>query len=191
MSEIPAQWFGNARPLPLDKNRRVDFSLDVKEAAEAQTCPYDTVHGERFMGRLFDQVPMPDGGRIIHLIRWGDNDPDLPPHVVNRNVFRLDHENNVIWQVHREDTRREFKNDPVEDEFESESNLPPDPFIGMSKLFFVRRPLQNKGPFHPKFEEVKFDTYAPGRLLWLTTHYWAYDLDPKTGMAVCTGEPVR
>lgn len=70
MKDLLRQWFGNARPLPLDKDGRVDFSLKVEGAAQPTACPYDPAQGERFMGRLFDQAPMPDSGRMIHLIRW-------------------------------------------------------------------------------------------------------------------------
>lgn len=145
------------------------------------------------MGCLFDQVPMPDGGRIIHLIRWDDNNPDLPLQVANHNVFRLDRDNKVIWQVHRKGHRDEksAERDLVEDSVGSKQNLSADPFIGMSKYFFMRRALTSEGPFQPRFQEIKFATYAPGRLLWLTTHYWTYDLNPRTGMATFTGEPVR
>ncbi len=30
MSELPRKWFSNSRPLPLDTNGKVDFSLEKK-----------------------------------------------------------------------------------------------------------------------------------------------------------------
>lgn len=66
-----------------------------------------------------------------------------------------------------------------------------DPIIDMGRLFFERRPLPYKGPFHPKYEDVYFDTYAAGRLLGCRTNWWAYHLDPETGIATCTGAQVK
>lgn len=193
MSDVPRQWFSNGRGLPLDKNGRVDFSLETTAVAEPEVCRYDPVHGERFMGRLFDQLPMPDGGRIIQLIRWDTTDPDLPLQVANHNVFRLDREGKVIWQVRREE--RGFVNWEAchQQAKEADPNCEghQDPFTNMSEYFFVRRPLPYKGPFHPKLEQINFTEYAPGRLVRLNTHWWGYDLNPETGVATCTGEQVR
>jgi len=193
MKEVKRSWFSNPRPLPLDGSGRVDFSLDHKVSQDEIMPEFDPLRDERFMGRLFDSVPMPDGGKIILLIRWNNSDPDLPLQITNHNVFRLDSQNNVIWQVRREENgfvNWEYRNiHAKEDDPLSEGYA--DPFFAMSEKFFEKEEILNKGPFHPKFKKVNFDDYKPGRLLWLVTATWAYDLNPETGVATCRGEQVK
>lgn len=193
MKEFQRKYFCNPRPLPLDRDGRVDFSLDQWGNQDEPIIAVDPLRDERFMGRLFNSVSMSDGERVIILIRWDDTDRDLSLQITNYNVFRIDSQNNIIWQVRREEdgfvnwesrNLHAKENDPT-----CEGYL--DPFLAMSEKFFVREEVLSKGPFHPKFKEVYFDEYRPGRLLWLITGRWAYDLDPETGIATCTGEQVK
>lgn len=150
--------------------------------------------GERFPAlniKIYQEIPMPDGSRIVLADPIHHYWHDL--YLANHDVFRIDRNGEVIWQVHREESKFvnwESRNQHAKrDDPDCEGYL--DPFTAMSTKFFERRPLPDKGPFHPKFEEVSFDEYAPGRLLWLITQWWAYDLDPETGIATCIGEQVK
>ncbi len=186
---LSKKWFSNPRPLPLDTNGKVDFSVE-SEAEESDVSDFRPEDQERFMGRMFDQIRMPDGGRIVCLYRWNDDDPDLPLQTENHNIFRLDSKNKIIWQLTRvedgyvnwESRNRHAK----EDDPNCEGYL--DPFLSMGTQFFEQHPLPDKGPFHPKFEILLFGEYKPGRLLGASTNRWGYDIDPETGVATCTGE---
>ena len=147
--------------------------------------------------QIYCEIGMPDGGVIVHADPKEDHWRSVE--LANHNVFRLDAHNQVIWQVRREETgyvnwearHRHAK----EDDPNCEGYY--DPFTHMGTAFFERRPLPDKPSSYsrlecnPKFEEIGFDTYAPGRLLWLTTRSWVYDLDPATGIATCTGEQFK
>jgi hypothetical protein len=148
--------------------------------------------------QVYLQIGMPDGGRIVNL--WPIKQRDWHLHTANHNVFRLDAHNQVIWQVTRVETigqrnwevanRQAKEKDPNCEGYY-------DPFTHLGTAFFERHPLPEKPSSYsrlecnPTFEEIGFDTYAPGRLLWLTTRSWVYDLDPATGIATCTGEQFK
>ena len=100
-SELPESWFSNPRPLPLDERGRVDFSRD-KRMVNTQPVQPNPTTAERFIGRMFHAVSLPDRGRIIQLYRWDESDRDLPLATANHNVFRLDAAGKVVWQVRRE-----------------------------------------------------------------------------------------
>ncbi len=100
MSNLPKKWFSNSRPLPLNAQGKVDFSIEKQIRAE-EDSGFDPASAERFMGRMFDEIKMPDGGRIIRLYLWDDNDPELPLEIENHNIFRLDSNNEIVWQVKR------------------------------------------------------------------------------------------
>ena len=148
--------------------------------------------------QVYLQIGMPDGGRIVNV--WPIKQRDWHLHNANHNVFRLDAHNQVIWQVQRVETigqrNWEVANRQAK---EADPNCEGyyDPFTHMGTAFFERRPLPDRPSSYsrlecnPKFEEIGFDTYAPGRLLWLTTRSWVYDLDPATGIATCTGEQFK
>jgi hypothetical protein len=193
MKELSNKWFSNPRPLPLNKNGQIDFSLDKKDGNDKVLPGIDPSHDERFMGRLFREILMPDGGKIILLIHWDDADPDLPFQVKNHNVFRVDSNGDIIWQVERKESdfvNWESRNSHAKKEDPcSEGYI--DSFIAMSENFFERRQIELNQKCYPKFEEFQFSEYKPGRLLWLTTRWWAYDLDPESGIATCTGEQIR
>lgn len=192
MRELPRKWFSNSRPLPLDENRKINLSME-SEINEEKTYDPDPKISERFMGRMFDQIKMPDGGRIIRLYRWDESEFDLPRDIANHNIFRLDSHGRIVWRIKRDDGR--FLNWDAADQIakrddpNSEGFI--DPFISIGDRFFERHPLLNRGFYHPKFEIVIFDTYAPGRLLGAATNWLGYDIDPETGVATCTGEQMK
>ncbi len=68
MSNLPKKWFSNSRPSPLNAQGKVDFSIG-KQIRVEEGSDFDPTLAERFMGRMFDEIKMPDGGRIIRLYR--------------------------------------------------------------------------------------------------------------------------
>lgn len=193
MSELNRSWFSNARSLPLNADGKVDFSLEKEEETIFSENDFNPKNGERFRGWLFYSVPMPDEGRVITLYKWDSDDPALSLYDMNHNVFRLGKNNEIIWQVHRDErgcVNWESCNKHAKLE-NPESEGCKDPFYGMSDKFFEERPQLNKKILAPDVEQVWFDTYAPGRLLYLETGWYGYHLDPETGIAVCTGRQVR
>ena len=148
--------------------------------------------------KIYQDISMPDGGRII-LGNPGYGWLDVDLNASNHNVFRLDAHNQVIWQVTREETgyvnwesrhRHAKEDDPTCEGYS-------DPFTDMGNKFFKRRAIPEKPSSYsrlecnPTVEKIVFDTYAPGLLLGLRTRRWAYDLDPETGVATCTGEQLK
>ena len=147
--------------------------------------------------QIYHEIGMPDGSVIVHADPKEDHWRSVE--LANHNVFRLDAHNQVIWQVTREETgyvnwesrhRHAKENDPNCEGYY-------DPFTHLGTAFFERHPLPEKPSSYsrlecnPTFEEIGFDTYAPGRLLWLTTRSWVYDIDTATGIATCTGEQFK
>lgn len=142
--------------------------------------------------KIYQDIGMPDGGRIVlanPAHGWIDRSTDA----ANHNVFRVDRQGNIVWQVRRDE--RGFINWDVrnrhakEDDPQSEGYM--DTFAGIGKQFFRRHPTGDQRPYHPKFFYERFDTYVPGSLLALHTFEFEYDLDPETGIATCTGMPVK
>lgn len=138
------------------------------------------------------EVNMPDGGRIVVAnppYGWVGQSVDSK----NRNVFRVDRDGNIVWQVQRDDgpfINWEVRNKHAkEDDPHSQGFV--DFFRDLSDRFFEERPLPYTEYFNPASETIFFDDYAPGRLLWIATDRWVYQLDPETGIATYTGHPVR
>jgi hypothetical protein len=148
--------------------------------------------------QIYHEIGMPDGSVIVHADPKEDHWRSVE--LANHNVFRLDAHNQVIWQVTRVETigqmnwevanRQAKEKDPNCEGFY-------DPFTDMGNKFFKRRAIPEKPSSYsrlecnPTVEKIVFDTYAPGLLLGLRTRRWAYDLDPETGVATCTGEQLK
>lgn len=141
--------------------------------------------------KIYQEIPMPDGSRIVLADPINHYWHDIC--LANHDVFRIDCIGNVIWQVRREEhgfVNWESRNRHAK---EADPNCEGylDPFTGMGRKFFERRQILHPQPFHPTTEDIVYDEYAPGRLLWLKTRRWGYDLDPETGIATCTGEQIK
>lgn len=135
---------------------------------------------------------MPDGGIIVLADPIGKKWESI--NLENNNVFRLDRGRNLIWQISRNengfinwDARN--KNPTIINPFFTNGYR--DPFANMGTQFFVRWPTKNNESLIPKVTYELFETYAPGRILGLSTYEFEYDLDPETGIATCTGIPVK
>lgn len=142
--------------------------------------------------KIYQEIDMPDGGRIVlanPAFGWIDKSVDA----ANHNVFRIDPAGRVVWQVRREEAgfvnwasrnQHAKEADPACDGYRDE-------FASMGTQFFIRHPTNDPRPFQPKFRYELFDSYAPGRILGLSTYEFEYDLDPASGIATCTGMPVK
>ena len=135
--------------------------------------------------QVYQQLPLADGGRIVSLCPYstpdfpmGKNWPDL--HTANHNVFRLDANNQVVWQVRRVEspTRRSWEDlhrDAKERNPACEGYL--DPFMHMG--------LDESGAL----EAEPVGRYRKGCKVCLQTGEWrymcsvTYELDIETGIA--------
>ena len=149
--------------------------------------------------KIYQDIAMPDGGRII-LGNPGYGWLDVDLNASNHNVFRLDAHNQVIWQVQRVETIGQMNWEVANRQAkEADPNCEGyfDPFTDMGNKFFERYAIPIKPSSYSRLEcnptvgKKYFDTYVPGSLLGLHTHRWAYDLDPETGIATCTGEQLK
>jgi len=181
-SELPESWFSNPRPLPLDERGRVDFSRD-KRMVNTQPVQPNPTTAERFIGRMFHAVSLPDRGRIIQLYRWDESDRDLPLATANHNVFRLDAAGKVVWQVRRDD-KGHMNWDYLNREARAE-----DP--GCEGYFDPFNQLYLLDCSAPEAAEGESCFWQPGCRVYLNTRWWAYLLDIDTGIATCTGEQLK
>jgi len=124
-------------------------------------------------GRIVTAWPNTTGGT------FRDGWPDL--HTANHNVFRLDASGKVIWQVRRDDKGHmnwDYLNAEAKaDDPTTEGYFDPFWSLGMDERGALD--VQPVGVFRP------------GCKVYLTTRWWAYELDVETGIATCTGEQIK
>ncbi len=187
MTDTPRGFFSNPRKLPTDDRGLVNPDMPSEAAV---WFPPDPETGERFLGRMFDEIPSPNGNRLIMLFRWDESDPVLPIETANHNVFRLDAQNQVVWQVRRveNDTRmpwdklhafaiEKFTEGRIDSSYTPMGYL--DPFTSMN--------LDERAAIDSEPKGV----WRPGCVVYLLTRWWSYVLDPETGIATCTGDQVK
>jgi len=143
-----------------------------------------------FQGWYSKQLKMPDGGRIV-CYYYQNNCGMVSLHDENHNVFRLDAQGQVMWQVQRDD-----------------SNHPPDWWEGLHRHAREAGYDGAREPF--TYVLLKYDdgtnnvspqtgdppnvaTWTPDCTIWLQgSAYQQYILDPETGIARnITDWPVR
>ena len=137
---------------------------------------------ERFLAMPFQQIPVLGGGRLIcleNIYGSGDIWPNLQ--TANHNVFLLDANSKMVWQVIREEKNHmnweilhkiaKEKDPTCEGYF--------DPFWNLG--------LDERTAASPEPAGV----YRPGCKVYLTTRWWLYELDVETGIATCTGDQVK
>ncbi len=141
---------------------------------------------------IYREMPMPDGGSIVLADPIGEKWESID--LQNHNVFRLDKDKKLIWRISRNENgyinwEARNKNPTLFNPFFSDGYQ--DRFVNFGRKFLVRHQIENPRPFHPKFTYEVFDSYALGRILWLSTCKYEYELDPETGIATCTGMPMK
>ncbi|MDM7943955.1 MAG: hypothetical protein QUV35_15130 [Hydrogenophaga sp.] len=145
---------------------------------------------ERMLGWPLKRVHLPDGDLLVlQYCKTGD-EPDLSLHDINHNVYRLNPQRQIVWQVKRDD-----------------SNHPPD---WWEVLHRVAREEGHDGAREPFTEfmleypdgsnnKTEMETlplqseWVPGCKVWLRgSAYQLYVLDPDTGIATnVTKWPMR
>lgn len=139
---------------------------------------------ERYLGLPFQVIQLPDAHRIIRLQNvYGSGDvwPSLA--LANHNVFRLDAEGKVVWQVHRDE--RGHVNWEVRHAHAKEENPAAEGYFDpFSRLYMLDCPAAQSG-------ENRSTIWQSGCKVYLVTRWWEYLLDLDTGIATCTGDQVK
>lgn len=187
MTDIPRSYFSNPRKLPLDSDGRVNLDLPSEPVEYIRPDP---ATAERMFGRMFEQIRTTNGDRIICLFRWDESDPVLPIELANHNVFRLDANNQVVWQVRRvelpdttawevmhERAKKWHADGSPDGAYTEQGYLDPFTSLGMDE----------RGALTPEPQGI----WRPGCVVYLLTRWWSYVLDPETGIATCTGDQVK
>jgi len=136
---------------------------------------------ERFNGWPVKRLLLPSGDRIIVTFSWDGTEPKRSLDDANYNVYRLNPEGEVVWQVRRDD-----------------SVLPPDiwetrhriarshgldgyrvPFLG----FVLEYPDGSRKRSDPYGDGKDILVWEPGCIIWLLGYGNEYILDPETGIA--------
>lgn len=188
MTKLLRSWFSNARPLPLDKFGRVDLSQNSNDIVEDKNL-VDPATAERYMGLMFKRLMLPNQDRIILLYYWDAADADLSLHDVNHNIFRLNPEGEVVWQVRRDDAGKFINWESLHQHArERGEDGAREPFME----FILNYPdgSDNINPHNgnPPDEAV----WTPACTIELRgSAYQQYTLDPETGVAlnVTVGRP--
>ena len=140
--------------------------------------------------QIWCEISLPDGGRIVDVwpideMHWESEE------ACNRNVYRLDASNQVVWKVKREG---EFDIDWEQShkyaKFLSRgTDWYEDPFAHMSTTFFRKNIVHKNSGDEVEYLPQKF--YEPGMILPLSTYERRYELDPETGVATFNGEHIK
>ncbi len=140
--------------------------------------------------KIWHEISLPDGGRIVDVwpideMHWESEE------ACNRNVYRLDASNQVVWKVKREG---EFDIDWEQShkyaKFLSRgTDWYEDPFAHMATTFCRKNIVQSKSG--DKVEYIPSDKYLPGMILPLSTYEREYELNPETGVATFTGQHIK
>ena len=59
---------------------------------------------ERFNGWPIKQLLLRGGDRIVLTFCWDGTEPNRSIFEANHNIYRLDSQGNIIWQVQRDDS---------------------------------------------------------------------------------------
>ena len=144
---------------------------------------------ETLLGWPLRRVLLPNGEQIVCCFCKTGSEPSLSLNDANHNVFRLDKDGKIIWQVRRDD-----------------SNHPPDWWEGLHRHARERGEDGAREPFmefmleypdgssNKNSLEILPDVaqWTPGCIIWLRgSAYQKYILDPETGIAknVTEGRP--
>lgn len=189
MTKLLRSWFSNARPLPLDKFGCVDLSQNSNDTVEDKNL-VDPATAERYMGLMFKRLMLPNQDRIILLYYWDATDADLSLHDVNHNIFRLNPQGEMVWQVRRDDSIRppdwwDILHRQARERGEDGAR---EPFVYLTLKYPDGTDNVNPRNGSPPDEAV----WTPGCTIELSgSFYQQYTLDPDTGVAlnVTVGRP--
>ena len=144
---------------------------------------------------VLQSIPFDDGDRLVNLAPYatplhpfGQDWPNIE--LANHNVFRLNGRNGVVWQVRRVElpgaapwpqrhlmARQRHRDGVIDRAYTAQGFL--DPFAPMA--------LDES----TALAEAPSGVWRAGCRLQLFTRWWRYELDPRTGLAICSGERKR
>jgi len=131
--------------------------------------------------QIYREILLYPDARIVLVEPSCDEWPSLT--LANHNVFRLDAEGQVVWQVRREDMGH-MNWDYLNKEAKAEDPDIEGYFDPFNRLYMLDCPTMQTG-------EARSRVWQPGCKVYLNTRWWAYLLDIDTGIATCTGEQVK
>ena len=201
MSNIPSEWFSRPRPLPLDEQGRVDFSKEVEIPNDEPTTRHlisNSVHGKYRVSvdahnRLgIVQEILLEGGSIVFLASGLSSGEEMSLYDANHNIFRLDKDNNVVWQVKRDDRGRinwdylmkeVAKGDKGDPEIIRRARKP---FTYLSPTFVRMGRFNDSNDIEipPLLENDESPIWQPGFVIIASAGGEHYELDVETGQAI-------
>lgn len=137
--------------------------------------------------QIYREVLLEGGNRVVLVEPAGEHWPSLS--LANHNVFRLDAQNEVVWQVRRDE--RGHVNWEVRHAHAKRKHAEgsPDGAYGPEGYWDPFRSLgmDERQALSPEPKSI----YRPGCVVYLVTRWWEYVLDVETGIATCTGDQVK
>lgn len=145
---------------------------------------------EKFRGWPFREVKLLNGDSIIQTYSWDGTEPKSSPFDCNHNIYRLDANGNVVWQVQRQEQGKlypkdwELRSERGNEIFEREHL---GPFARLSTTFFKRGVFNEFEPTPPQYESP---VWKPDYVLlaWVYGR-GVYELDIETGIAINITQP--
>jgi hypothetical protein len=149
---------------------------------------------EKLSIQIYQEIYMPDQTRIIQADpiedRWKSID------LANHNIFRLDADNQVIWQVVR-DERFGVADEAAAESLEKQLEEKLKPFLRLESEFYeLDMSSISSEQTYPKQSE-RFKTYHPGCYItaWAKlgqdlNFLIAYDINIETGLARRSNQPI-
>ncbi|NOT67535.1 MAG: hypothetical protein HOP04_04255 [Methylophilaceae bacterium] len=139
---------------------------------------------------ISQSVALPDGGVIaISNCLIGDEDKIIPIYDHNHNIFRLDKDGNVVWQVQRDDKDRINWEHIMAEVAKGDKGNPESirrsrwPFTRISSTFVKQGCFEDSNDDKPLAEDCKRIAWEPGYVLIVGASGENYELDIETGLA--------
>lgn len=138
--------------------------------------------------QVYREIFLQCNDRIVLVEPADDHWPNLD--LANHNIFRLDVNNRVVWQVRRvenpthaswevlhELAKRKHTEGALDGYYTADGFR--DPFFNMG--------MDESGALSPEPTGI----CRPGCKVYLSTHWWSYELDVETGIPTCTGNQMK
>ena len=135
-----------------------------------------------------DQIALLAGERLVRAATWTLATKDLE--TANHNVFRLNANNEMVWQVRRVENTTRMPWDQLHARAKQKhaEGSPDGCYTAMGYL----DPFTSMGLDENAAIEVEpRGVWRAGCVVYLLTRWWSYVLDPATGIATCTGDQVK
>jgi len=144
----------------------------------------------KFHGWPYEEVYLSDGNRIIYTYSWDGSEPKESIHDALHNIFRLDKDGNVVWQVKRDEQTKLYPKDWQKHSERSNKIFEMKHQRSFARLStkFVKRGIFNE--FEPTLEKYESPVWEPGYIIlaWVYGR-GVYELDIETGIAKNITQP--